>query len=983
MPKQDEKIFEFRILRTWEMDEYRSRVTHCLHEKSGCELLHMGNEDPENLFSFNFRTPPPDNSGLTHILEHSVLGGSRRFPLKDPFVLLLKSSLNTFLNAMTFPDRTLYPASSTVEKDFYNLMEVYGDAVFFPLLKREVFMQEGHHLEFLDPGDEQSGLKHVGVVYNEMRGAFSSPETLVADWSVRSLFPDTPYGLESGGDPRHIPSLGYDSFRAYHRRYYHPSNCRIFIYGNIPLRHHLRFLNEKFLSGFSRADSDSALPLQPRWQQPRILAKSFPAAEAEGKQRATVTVNWLTAPVTDPRLLLALEVLGEVLVGNAGAPLQRALVESGLGEDISPASGLDSELKEAVFTVGLRGTADRHSGEIEGLVLSTLKKLRDRGLQERLVEGAVQRILFRNRELRRGGRPYALRLLRRTLRGWIHDSEPTATLAFRPVMEVFRRELAEKPAYLADVIDSQLLANPHRTRVLIAPDAGQAAREDAERRSALESLSRSLSSHQREEIRLDNRALREFQQRPDNGSNKVPSLRLADLPGRVQTIPNRPAMPAPGPREAYAHELFSAGVIYLDLAIDVSGIPAELSRLLPLFGRAVCGSGLPGVPYTRVAGDLALVTGGFRSGLSAHTALCGETRQFLFFRVKMLEEKLPAAVELVWDLLLRADLGDVDRLRIILAELKNDLKSSLIPAGHHYAVLRAGSRLSAALAVEESWKGVSQLLALEELSASEQGQPAALTARLEELRQKIVTSSRMVVNMTGEGSALAAIEQLLTPRIAALDVGQRTPEAAALPAREPGGPAAEALLTEAGVGYVAHSFRGSRYGSPENAADGVLSHLLSTGYLWEHVRQAGGAYSAFASPDGLESLFTLASYRDPHIGPTLKAFRSALAHAAADGIDAHEAEQAVIGTVGKEIAPLDPGEKGIVSLRRNLYGITDELRQQHREALLRVGRAELARRAEALLETFDRGVTVVLTGKSELPRAKEAVKDIAVLELPG
>jgi Zn-dependent M16 (insulinase) family peptidase len=979
MPKRSDTQFGFRILRTWEMEEYRSRLSHCLHEDSGCELLHLENEDPENLFSFNFRTPPPDNSGLTHILEHCVLSGSRRFPLKDPFVLLLKSSLNTFLNAMTFPDRTLYPASSTVEKDFYNLMEVYGDAVFFPLLKHEVFMQEGHHLEFVDPGNRAGELRTVGVVYNEMRGAFSSPETVVADWSVRSLFPDTPYGLESGGDPADIPSLRYEAFRDYHRRYYHPSNCRIFVYGDIPLARHLRFLEEKFLSGFARIDTDSSLPLQPRWDGPRTLRRSFPAAEAPGTRRSSVTVNWLTAPVSDPRRLLALELLAELLMGNAGAPLRHVLVESGLGEDLSPASGLDSELREAVFSVGLRGTDSRHAGEIEALVLSTLEKLRDHGLEDRLVEGALQRVVFRNRELYRGGRPYSLRLLRRALRGWIHDGDPEATLRFRPEMEALGRDLAAQPHYLEELIDSQLLANPHRSRLLVEPDPDQAEREEAENSSALAALARSLSAEQKDEILLANRALQAFQQQPEPREARVPSLAPADLPGRVENIPGHGVLNGLGLQAAWGHELFSAGIAYLDLAFDVAGIPPRLSRLLPLFGRAVCGSGLPGIPYSRLAGDLALATGAFRSGLSVHTALSGGTRQFLFFRVKMLGEKLSRAVELVWDLLLHADFGDHERLRAILAQLRNDIKSSLIPAGHHFAALRAGSRLSPALALEESWKGVSQILALEKLWAS--GAAAALAGRLEELREMILTRSRMIVNITSEGPELAELEQLLAPRIAALNAGEAVPPPG--PERVPGSPRSEALLTEASVAYVARSFRGSRYGTRENAVDSVLSHLLSTGYLWEQVRQKGGAYGAFASPDGLEALFTLASYRDPHIGPTLKAFRACLERAAAEGIGAEEAKQAVIGTVGKDIAPLDPGEKGMVALRRNLYGISDALRQHHREAVLAVTRADLTGRAQDLLAAFDRGVTVVLTGKQILSRAGEAARELSQLRLPG
>ena len=322
------KIYSgFQVISQKDLPEYRYIGIRLIHLETGAEVYHLSNADQENLFAFTFRTPPYDNTGLPHILEHSVLAGSRRFPVKDPFVSLLKGSMQTYLNAMTFPDKTVYPASSMNEKDLFNLMLVYGDAVFFPLLKEELFKQEGHHVEFKTIDDPTSGLKIVGVVYNEMQGKYSSPDALVADWSYQSLFPKTPYGFDSGGDPIHIPELTYNAFVNFHKKYYHPSNCKIFLYGNIPTTKYLAFLQENFLSQFSRLTIPSAIPLEPRWPSPKRLEITFPIKGGGLLHKtSSITVNWLTVPVTEPFLGLSFEVLSEVLVVNAGSPLRKPLI---------------------------------------------------------------------------------------------------------------------------------------------------------------------------------------------------------------------------------------------------------------------------------------------------------------------------------------------------------------------------------------------------------------------------------------------------------------------------------------------------------------------------------------------------------------------------------------------------------------------------------------------------------------------------------
>jgi Zn-dependent M16 (insulinase) family peptidase len=331
----------FKHISTDELDEYRGQGYLFEHIQSGCQIYHVLNDDEENLFSFNFRTPPADSSGVAHILEHSVLCGSKKFPVKDPFLSMMKGSVNTFLNAMTYPDKTLYPAASVLEKDYFNLMDVYGDAVFFPNLNEEVFRQEGHRLEW----DDQGRLVRTGIVYNEMKGNYSSQEGIASEWCIRSLFPDNPYGVDSGGEPESIPSLSYEEFVDFHKAWYHPSNCKIFLYGNIPSEKILSFLDSRFLGEFQAKKVDSFVPLQKSWTEPRILEKTWPLGEDDtGENKSTISLNWKIFAPDDPVRSLSMSILTEMLMGNAGAPLHKALLESGLGEDLSPVSGLPSVL---------------------------------------------------------------------------------------------------------------------------------------------------------------------------------------------------------------------------------------------------------------------------------------------------------------------------------------------------------------------------------------------------------------------------------------------------------------------------------------------------------------------------------------------------------------------------------------------------------------------------------------------------------------
>ncbi|HUX51760.1 MAG TPA: insulinase family protein [Spirochaetia bacterium] len=967
--KTGDKLHGFEVLDVRELTEYRANGVLLRHMETGCEVYHVLNDDEENLFSFTFRTLPPDSKGAAHILEHTVLCGSERYPLKDPFVLLIKGSLNTFLNAFTFPDKTVYPVASTVEKDLFNLMQVYGDAVFFPLLRKEMFRQEGSRLQFNERGE----LEVTGVVYNEMKGNYSTHEAIASEWAFRSLFPDTPYHYDSGGEPASIRDLTYEEFIEFHRTFYHPSNALVFLYGNIPTERYLAFLQDQFLSRFKRLDVHVTVPVQPRWTAPIEKTVSFPAQSGDGAdEKSSVTVNWLLSDVTDPMSVLQYELLSEMLLGDSGAPLEKALIESGLGEDLSPPTGLETELRELIFSVGLRGTDPDRRADIEKLIFSTLGKLSSEGLDPELVEGVLRRVEFRNREIK--GSPFGLRLMRRMLRGWLHGTAPEATLEFAPWFGKLRGALAENPRLFEELIRTGLIENQHRSTLTVVPDTGLQEREQAELTKWLAERDRALDEESRKRLKADQAELAAFQEAPDSAEavQALPFLHVADLPEKVELIRSRTERMLGGV-PFITHEFFTNGIVYLDICVDVSGLSPSLSALLPLYTSAFRDCGLPGVPYDALATQLSLLVGGFSSSLEANIVYGadGAVKQHVFFRIKMLESHVREALVLVRRVLLEADFTNTRRVRDLFLELRNDFKSSLIPNGHAYVSLRTERAFSRSDAVEENWRGITRMLALSGVSPDRDIEK--IGSELIELRNELMRLSRFSVNVTCSGSFLAPARDLVRDFLSAIPAGTAADLQPVLPDL-PAVPRYESIVVPSAVGYVGQSLPASAMGSPAHAHEVVIAHLLKTGYLWEQIRMKGGAYGAFASANGLGRMFTFASYRDPNIVATLRAFRDSLATFASTA-DSRTVELGIIGTVGRDLRPYSPGEKGLIGFKRHLYGITDEVRQVKRDQILGTTTGELASAADRLLSGMESAVVAVMSGNDAL---NEACK-----ELPG
>jgi len=937
----------FVILDIVDLEELNAEGIWAKHEKCGVEVFHVLNDDSENLFSFAFATSPKDNTGAPHILEHSVLCGSKSYPLKDAFIVLAQGSLQTFLNAITFPDKTVYPASSTNEHDYFNLMSVYGSAVFEPLLPEWTFMQEGYRLEF----DKNGKLSITGVVYNEMKGAYSSLDTYAGHWSVKSIMTGTPYDFESGGDPQHIPELTWEGLREFHRSRYSPANCRVFLAGNIPTEKQLSFLNERFFGKFT----DGGKACEPvkkaeRWNEPKKLHIPCPAG---GEQKSTIFISWLCNDVTDIYENIALAALTEILLGHDGSPLTRTLIESGLGEDITPVSGFENEIRETLFVAGLKGVdgdARQKGEEVEALIMGELRKLYSEGIPPQEIEAALLSMEFSQREIRRSAGPFSLVWMRRSLRTWLHGCNPWEGLLILPSIAKIKENLSNDKRYFESLIKKYFLDNPHHALVILEPKENFLPEQEEKLGSVLAETEKKMSEEERQTIHEKAKDLQRIQNEADSPQAlaSIPHLSRSDLTVGDDSIHRRHEDLKGVP--ALYHDLFTNGITYTDLAFPVDVLNAEDYLWLPFFSRVTVSSGLPGMDYGEVSSLLARTAGGFIAMLHTGSAMPGidrflktasgnfdlAGRDWLIFRLKCLDEKIAPSLDLALRLISEADFTDHRRIKDLALEMKNEIDSNLAPMGHHYASGRAGRRNSISKKTEETWSGISQIEFVHRLAKTE---IAEIADKLEYLRKKI-TGSGLIANVTGSALDKAGAE--LAQRFARFGPPVNRIEKAR-EIRPAANTAAEVFASRSlQVGFAALTYNAAAFDTKEQLAETVLAHQLSTGALWENIRMKGGAYGAFLNSDSFEDCLSFATYRDPGPLRSLETISAILKDTSHGKCTEDHLVKSIIGCYAREIRPRTNVENGLVDFYRFLYGIEESYRRRKLERLISVSVEDIA-----------------------------------------
>ncbi|MBU2055254.1 MAG: insulinase family protein [Proteobacteria bacterium] len=964
----------FQILRVEQIPEIRITAYEVEHEKTGAKLLHVHCSDKENLFSVGFRTPPRDSTGVPHILEHSVLAGSEHYPLKDVFNELLRGTLQTFINAFTYPDKTIYPVASQEKKDFFNLARVYADLVFRPRLLRETFLQEGHHLEFAANGE----LTVSGIVYNEMKGAYSSPDTLMYKALQENLYPETPYSCDSGGDPEAIPALTYEQFREFHRTFYSPTNARFFLYGDIPTAEHLAFL-AGLLGEFTRVAVDSSVGLQRRWRKPRSVHRFYPIdPEEKPAGKTSVNMAWMTAENTDGETAMLLTIVADLLVGSAAAPLRKALIDSGLGEDLSPVTGLERDLRQIAFAVGLRGTDPDKTPRIEALILDTLKKTAEDGFDRKLIEGTLHQVEFHGREMVRSSYPYGIVLLGRAYHAWLYGGDPLRELNFPRTIREIRRKWDANPALFQEVVRSWLLENPHRLLSVVEPSRTfQKEREQADR-ERMARLAASLSPEEQERIRQETLMLKQFQTQPDSpeAAATLPKLKISDISREIEKIPTDRAGIEGVP--VLTHDLFTNGIAYLDLAFDVSDVPEDLQTYLPLLGNLTVQMGAAGLSYEEMAKRIALRTGGLGAGLAAGLTADGSgTWQKLIFSVKALYRNTDEALGIMRDILTEGDLTDDARMRDLILEEKNGLHAAVIPSGHLFAQMAAAASLSLPAWRNEQWHGRTQLRFISGTADRLNEIREDLREKMMRLREIVFVRKRLLLNMTADAEGLKGL------------VGAANGLIQALPEGNPAGATTEPTRSRTHIGiaipaqvcYVAKVLAAPPYADPLSAALFVLARKLSNGYLYRRIRVQGGAYGGSCRYDPVTGLFAFLSYRDPHLVETLNAYRDAVDSVRTGRIEPEELEKAVIGAIGALDRPLDPAGRGYTALIREFSALTDAVRSRFRSDVLNITPEVIRETAQRhLAPAAGAEVIAVCAAEERLKQANEVLTMEMTLE---
>ncbi len=963
----------FELIRDETIEEINTRARLYRHTATGAQILSLENDDENKVFGITFRTPPSDSTGVPHILEHSVLGGSQKYPLKEPFVELIKGSLKTFLNAMTYPDRTVYPVASTNLQDFYNLVDVYLDAVFNPLITRHHLDQEGWHYE-LESAD--APLRYKGVVFNEMKGAYSSPDNLLYRTSQQSLFTDNAYGYDSGGDPTVIPDLTYDQFVQFHRTYYHPSNALVYFYGDDNPEERLRIL-DGYLSGYTRQPVNGGVELQPTFNAPRRVTRPYSVdAAGDSTPKAFVQLNWLLPEGNDPTLVMGLELLSYVLVGTQASPLRKALIDSGLGEDLT-GGGLHTGLRQMTFHVGMKGVKPGDDLAVESLILETLEKLAGEGFDPELVEAAFNTFEFILRENNTGSIPRGLALMMRAMEMWLYYDDPIAPLRFEGPLAAVRQALNSDPAYFQTMIRTYLLENTHRTTVVLAPDPELSQVIEAEEQARLARVQAQLDEDQVREIIENTKALRLRQETPDppEALAALPMLKLSDLDPQSKTIPIEVSAIDGG--ELIYHDLFTNGIIYLDMGFNLHGLPADLLPYAKLFGKSLVEMGTETEDFVKLSQRIGRTTGGiYTTNLLSSKLDDPQGTAWLMVRGKATMAQAQPMLDVLRDILLTVRLDNRERFRQIVLESKARHESRLVPGGHAVVDGRLRSGFTVSSWASEQMGGLDYLFFLRRLASEiDQDWPGVL-AKLEEVRRQLVTRHGMVVNVTLDADNWAQFEPALRAMVDTLPVQPNPLVAWTSPRPEHD----EGLIVPSQVNYVGKGANLYDLGYQYHGSIQVILNYLRTGWLWERIRVQGGAYGAFCQFRKQSGVLTYLSYRDPNLLGTLDVYDATATFLRKLELSDDELTKSIIGAIGMIDAYQLPDAKGFTSLVRYLVGETDESRQQARDEVLGTTAADFRAFADVLDAVAAQGRVVVLGSQEALNKANEARGDFLTLQ---
>ncbi len=953
----------FEKLRSHRIDTLNLEVEEYRHKKTGARHLHLAADNDENVFFVALRTFPMDSTGVAHILEHTALCGSERYPVRDPFFMMIRRSLNTFMNAFTSSDWTAYPFASMNRKDFDNLLSVYLDSVFFSKLDKLDFAQEGHRLEFDKPEDPSTDLVYRGVVYNEMKGAMSSPTSQLWQNLSSHLFPTTTYHYNSGGEPDHIVDLSYDDLLKFYRHHYHPSNAIFATYGNIPAREHHEKFEELALKRFDRLEVELPVRDEKRMFAPVRVEQGYAVNEGEGTDNKThIVVGWLLGHSFDLQENLEGQLLSAVLLENSASPLMRALETTDLGHAPSPMCGLEDSNREMTFVCGIEGSEPEKHKELEALIESTLLRVVDEGVSEERLEAILHQLELHQREISGDQFPYGLQLIMSAIAPMVHGGDPVELLDLEPVLASLREKIRD-PRYVPDLIRRKLLENPHRVTLTLRPDE----KLESHRQEAIrEALARRKAELTEDEVRMivdRARALEERQMRKDDDSI-LPKVDLSDVPLQMP----EPEARYDGDISATVFARGTNGLVYEQVVVPVPALTEEELLLVPYYTTLISEVGCGDLDYLQMQDRISAESGGIGAAFSAKGRIddVQDLSGYIIFNGKALARNRSELTRLLRDVYTSARFDEKERIREIIAQIRARREQAVTGSGHALAMgaasqgMSPGSWLSFRLGGLAGIRGTKQL----DNALKRPEELDDLCQKLAALHEKIRNQGRQFLVIGEEEQLPAMVDDLKTcwrDASGTADAGWQM-EPVNYTTRE-------AWLTSTQVNFCSRAYSTVPVDHPDAAALTVLGGFLRNGYLHRAIREKGGAYGGGAGQDSVNGSFRFFSYRDPRLEETLDDFDKALAWLQETDHDDQELEESILGVIGQLDRPRSPAGAARHAFHNKLFGRTVEQRARFRERVLAVTVDDLKRVATTWLVP-EKASTAVVTSPENRARVE-------------
>ncbi|ABK61755.1 MULTISPECIES: insulinase family protein [Clostridium] len=957
----------FKFIEEKEIKDINSKVRVFYHEKSGAKLLNLENDDDNKVFAIGFRTPPSDSTGVPHIMEHSVLCGSRKFPIKDPFVELAKGSLNTFLNAMTFSDKTIYPVASRNEKDFFNLMDVYLDAVFYPNIYKhpEILMQEGWHYELDSKEDE---ITYKGVVYNEMKGAFSSPEDILFRKIQETLFPDTTYGVESGGDPEVIPKLTQEQFLDFHKKFYHPSNSYIYLYGNGDLDKELKFINDEYLNNFEKIDVDSKIEVQSPFGEIKEFTYEYPVAEGdEGNDKSFFSLNFVLENST-PETSLAFEILEYLLLETPAAPLKKALIQSGIGKDVY--GYFDSGILQPVFSIVVKNAHESKKEEFRNIVFDILKDLVSNGIDKNLIEACINIKEFKLREMDTRTYPKGLIYYTKAMDSWLYDKEPYIYLEYENALKEVKKALTSK--YFEELIENHLINTKHGSLLVLNPKAGLAEAKDEELRKKLSEYKASLSDKELEELVSETKALKERQMSGEKKEDleKIPLLSLEDIDKKAEEFSLQEK--SIEDNKVLFQPMFTNKIAYVKLIFDTKTIKEELIPYLSLLAGVLGKIDTDKYTYGDLSNEVNIYTGGisYAPVTFVQNNTKDEFKPKFVVKSKAIVDKVPKLFEIIEEILLNTKF-DKNRLKEIIREMKSRLDMAMFDSGHIVAVNRLLSYFSNISQYEEKISGLEFYKFIEDIEENFDSKHEEIIENLKEVQKTVFNRNNLILNFAVEEENYEKVEESLKRFIGKLNNETLKTYEYDFKCHKKN----EGLLTQGNVQYVMKGYNYKDLGYSYKGSMQVLKVIESLDYLWNNIRVIGGAYGAFASFGRSGNMF-FGSYRDPNIKESLNVYDNAYEYLRNFDADSREMTKYIIGTISSLDTPLTPSLKSERAISYYLSNITKEDIQKERDEVLSCTKEDIREFANMIKDCMDQNYICVLGNSIKIKENKELFNEL-------